>query len=86
MSIQGVGEVLALTWVLEHSRFSSSRQAISYCGLCSAQHESAGKKYCGPISKKRKKHLQTMLIETAKLAPHWNHQLAMLHAKELARA
>ena len=88
MSIQGVGEVLALTWVLEigeASRFSSSRQAISYCGLCSAQHESAGKQYRGPISKKRNKHLQTMLIEAAKLAPRWNDQLAMLHAKKLAR-
>jgi transposase len=88
MSIQGVGEVLALTWVLEigeASRFPSSRQAISYCGLCSAQHESAGKEYRGPISKKRNKHLQTMLIEAAKLAPRWNEQLAMVHAKELAR-
>ncbi|MFC1614901.1 transposase [Gemmatimonadota bacterium] len=88
MSIQGVGEVLALTWVLEigeASRFSSSRHAISYCGLCSAQHESAGKQYRGPISKKRNKHLQTMLIEAAKLAPRWNDQLAMVHAKELAR-
>jgi len=88
MSIQGVGEVLALTWVLEigePSRFSSSRQAISYCGLCSAQHESAGKEYHGPISKKRNKHLQTMLIEAAKLAPRWNVQLALLHEKELTR-
>jgi len=88
MSIQGVGEVLALTWVLEigePSRFNSSRQAISYCGLCSAQHESAGKQYHGPISKKRNRHLQTMLIEAAKLAPRWNDQLAMVHAKELAR-
>ena len=88
MSIQGVGEVLALTWVLEIgevSRFSSSRQAISYCGLCSAQHESAGREHRGPISKKRNKHLQTMLIEAAKLAPRWNAELALLHAKELAR-
>jgi transposase len=88
MSIQGVGEVLALTWVLEigdPSRFRSSSKAISYCGLCSAQHESAGKQYRGPISKKRNKHLQTMLIEAAKLAPRWNYQLAMVHAKELAR-
>jgi transposase len=26
-----------------------------------------------------------MLIEAAKLAPHWNDQLALLHEKELAR-
>lgn len=88
MSIKGVGEVMALTWTLEigdPSRFHSSRQAISYCGLCSAQRESAGKEQRGPISKKRNKHLQTMLIEAAKLAPHWNPQLAALHAKELTR-
>lgn len=88
MSIPGIGELTALTWVLEIgdvSRFSSSRQAISYCGLCSGQHESAGKEQRGPISKKRNKHLQTKLIEAAKLAPHWNPQLALLHEKELAR-
>lgn len=88
MSIPGIGEMTALTWVLEIgevSRFSSSRQAISYCGLCSGQHESAGKEQRGPISKQRNKHLQTKLIEAAKLAPHWNEQLAVLHEKELAR-
>ena len=88
MSIPGVGEVLALTWVLEvgePGRFSSSRKAISYCGLCSAQHQSAGREQRGPISKKRNKHLQTMLIEAAKLAPRWNSQLAALYARELAR-
>ena len=88
MSIPGIGELTALTWVLEIgdvSRFSSSRQAISYCGLCSGQHESAGKEQRGPISKKRNKHLQTKLIEAAKLAPHWNEQLALMHEKESAR-
>ena len=88
VSIPGVGEVTALTWVLEigePTRFGSARRAISYCGLCSAQHESAGKEQRGPISKKRNKHLQTTLIEAAKLAPHWNEQLAALHEKELAR-
>jgi len=88
MSIKGVGEVLALTWVLEigdHLRFHNARQAISYCGLCSRQKESAGKERRGPISKKRNKHLQTTLIEAAKVAPRWNPQLAVLHEKELAR-
>jgi transposase len=88
MSIKGVGEVMALTWALEigePARFHSARQAISYCGLCSAQRESAGKEQRGPISKKRNKHLQTVLIEAAKLAPRWNPQLAALHEKELIR-
>ena len=88
MTIRGVGEVMALTWVLEigePDRFPAARHAVSYCGLCSAQRESAGKEQRGPISKKRNKHLQTMLIETAKLAPHWNPELALLHEKELVR-
>lgn len=88
MSIPGVGEVTALTWVVEIGeveRFSSIREAVSYCGLCSAQRESAGKEYRGPISKKRNKHLQTVLIEVAKLAPRWNPQLAAIYAKETAR-
>jgi len=88
LTIPGVGELTALTWVLEIGdcgRFSSIRDAVSYCGLCSAQRESAGKEQRGPISKKRNKHLQTMLIEAAKLAPHWNKQLARLHEKELKK-
>jgi len=88
MTIPGVGEITALTWTLEMGdpgRFSSIRKAVSYCGLCSAQKESAGKEQRGPISKKRNKHLQTMLIEAAKLAPHWNEQLAIVHERELKK-
>lgn len=88
MSIPGVGEVLALTWVLEigeASRFQSARQAISYCGLCSAQRESAGKEQHGPISKKRNKHLQAILVEAAKLVPIRNDTLKAVHDQELAK-
>lgn len=88
MTIPGVGELTALTWVLEigdPGRFSSIRQAVSYYGLCSAQRESAGKEQRGPISKKRNKHLQTMLIEAAKIAPYWNQQLAIVHERELTK-
>jgi len=88
MSIPGIGEVTALTWVLEvgeAERFKTVRQAVSYCGLCSAQKESAGKERRGPISKKRNRHLQTVLVETAKLAPRWNPRLAELHAREIMR-
>ena len=45
-TIDGIGDITALTWVLEVgdvSRFPQLRNAISYCGLCSAQRESAGK-------------------------------------------
>ncbi len=71
-SIPGVGEVLALTWVLEIGevqRFSSIAQAVSYCGLSSAQRSSAGQEQRGPISKQRNKYLQTILIEAAKRWP-----------------
>lgn len=88
MTIPGVGELTALTWVLEigdAGRFTSIRKAISYCGLCSAQKESAGKEQRGPISKKRNRHLQTVLIEAAKIAPLWNEQLAIVHERELKK-
>lgn len=88
MTIDGVGEVTALTWVLEVGdpiRFGAIGRAISYCGLCSAQRESAGKNHRGPISKQRNKHLQTVLIEAAKLAPRWNVQLAEVHEREVKK-
>jgi len=88
MSIRGIGEITALTWVLEIGdveRFINSKKAISYCGLCSAQRESAGKEHRGPISKKRNKYLQTMLVEAANLAPRWNPDLAVVHEKALMR-
>jgi transposase len=87
-SIRGVGDVTALTWALEicdPHRFSSIADAVSYCGLTSALVSSADKQQRGPISKQRNAHLQTVLIEAAKLAPRWNPQLAALHELELAR-
>jgi transposase len=87
-SIRGVGQVTALTWALEvgePERFPSIKDAVSYCGLCSGYHESAGKVQREPISKQRNKHLQTILIEAAKLAPRWNPQLAAVYERERAR-
>src|ERR1017187_161061 len=85
-SIRGVGEVTDLTWALEVSdpqRFSSVARAVSYCGLTSALISSADKQQRAPISKQRNAHLQTVLIEAAKLAPRRNPQLAALHEREL---
>ncbi len=87
-TIRGVGPILALTWALEIAevkRFGSIGRAMSYCGLTSAQRESAGKQQRGPISKQRNAHLQTILIEAAKVAPRWNPELAAVHERELAR-
>ena len=85
MTIPAVGPVLALTWALEVGdvrRFASLKSAVSYCGLCGAEHSSAGKQQRTPISKNRNKHLQTMLVEAAKLAPRWYPELALIYEKE----
>lgn len=87
-TIRGVGEVTALTWALEvgePQRFPSIAQALSYCGLTAALKESAGKKQRLPLSKQCNHHLRTVLVEAAKLAPHWNPLLAQVQARELAR-
>jgi len=87
-SIRGVGEVTALTWALEVGdphRLCSVGNAVSYCGLTSALDASADKQRRGPISKQRNPHLQTVLVEAAKLAPRWNPQLAAVHAREVQR-
>ena len=87
-TIPGVGAVLALTWALEvgePSRCDSIGKAVSYCGLCAAQRQSAGKEQRGPLSQHRNKHLQSMLVEAAKLAPRYNEALRRLHERELQR-
>jgi transposase len=88
MTIRGVGIVTALTWALEIGdpyRFSCRAKAIGYCGLCSAQRESAGKNTRAPLSKQRNRHLQTILVEAAKMAPRWNPQLAAVYERERHR-
>lgn len=87
-AIDGVGEITALTWALEvgqPQRFPNHNHAVSYCGLCKAENNSAGKEKRGPLSKKRNAILQTVLIETAHLAPQYNAQLRQTRDKALAR-
>ncbi len=84
--IEGVGPVTALSWALEvgvPERFSSIGKAMSYCGLTSALVESAGRQRRGPLSKQRNAHLQSALIECAKLAPMYNEKLAQVRQKAL---
>ena len=48
-TVPGVGPITALTWALEigdYTRFSSIKQAISYCGLCGDEKNSADKVIC----------------------------------------
>src|SRR5260370_34359452 len=85
MTIPAVGPITALTWALEVGdvqRFSSIKKAISYCGLCGAEQSSANIIKRTPLSKQRNKHLQTMLIEAAKMAPRNSPDLAMLYDRE----
>src|SRR6266852_5776658 len=80
-----VGPITALTWALEvgdAKRFSSIKKAISYCGLCGAEKSSANTVQRMPLSKQRNKHLQTTLIEAAKMAPRNSPELAMLYDKK----
>ena len=58
------------------------KNAVSYCGLCGAEKSSGGKAERTSLSKQRNKHLQSMLIEAAKLAPRWNAELALVYERE----
>jgi len=85
MTIPAVGPITALTWVLEIGdvqRFSSIKKAISYCGLCGAERSTGNTVQRTPLSKQRNKHLQTILIEAAKMAPRISPDLAVVYACE----
>ena len=85
MSIPGIGPITALTWALEIGevqRFSSIKKVVSYCGLCGDQRSSADRAPRTPLSKQRNRHLQTTLIEAAKMAPRYSSRLALLYDKE----
>jgi transposase len=85
MTIPAVGPITALTWALEVDdvkRFRSVKHAISYCGLCGAEKSSADVVKRTPLSKQRNKHLQSVLVEAAKLAPRRNPDLAVVYDKE----
>jgi len=85
MSIPAVGPITALTWALEIGdvrRISSIKKAISYCGLCGEENSSGSSVQRTPLSKQRNKHLQTTLIEAAKMAPRINPDLAALYGRE----
>jgi transposase len=85
MSIPAIGPITALTWALEVGdvqRFSSIKKAISYCGLCGSEKSSGNTVQHTPLSKQRNKHLQTTLIEAAKMAPRYSPTLALLYDRE----
>jgi len=84
-TVPKVGPITALTWALEIgevSRFRSVKHAISYCGLCGEEKSSAEKVLRTPLSEQRNKHIQSVPIEAAKLAPRQSHELALIHERE----
>ena len=87
-TVPGVGPITALTWVLEvgdTSRFRSIKQAISYCGLCGAEKNSADRVMRTPISKQRNNHIQRVLVEAARMAPRFSDELAAIYERERQR-
>src|SRR3984885_13135793 len=85
MTIPAVGPITALTWSLEvgdAQLFSSIKKDISYCGLCGAEKSSGNTVQRTSFSKHRNKHLQTTLIEAAKMAPRNSPALAILYDQE----
>lgn len=83
-----MGPITALTWALEicdYTRFRSVKEAISYSGLCSAEKSSADKVMRTPISKQRNKHIQHVLVEAAKMAPRYSHELALVREKDMQK-
>jgi transposase len=84
-TIPAVGPITALTWALEIgevTRFPSFKQVISFCGLCGDERRSAEVTKRTRLSKQRNRHLQTVLVEAAKIAPRYSADLAMLYEKE----
>jgi transposase len=61
------------------------KKAVSYCGLCGEQKDSGDTAPRTPLSKQRNKHLQTTLIEAAKMAPRYSPTLALLYDREKPR-
>jgi len=87
-TVPGVGSITALTWALEigdFTRFSSIKDAISYCGLCGDENSSAEKVMRMPLSKQRNKHIQRVLVEAAKFASRSNPQMAAVYDRERQR-
>ena len=87
-AIAGVGDLTALCWAVEvgePSRFPNERHAISYCGLCAAERESAGVQKRGPLSKQRNAFLQTTLIEAAHMAVRHNDKLRAIYEAQCDR-
>jgi len=79
----------ALVTSLERDPLLSERlrrlRTVPGVGLCGDEKSSADKVLRMPLSKQRNKHIQRTLIEAAKLAIRYNHELAEVYEKERER-
>ncbi len=85
MGIPASGPITALTWALqigEVQRFSSIKKVVSCCGLCGVEKSSGNTVQRTPLSKQRNKHLQTTLIEAAKMARRYSQRCAGVRPRE----
>jgi transposase len=68
MSVPGIGFVSGVTILSEigdYRDFNTGEQLASYCGITPSVYGSAGKIYCGHITKHGSKYLRRMAIEVA---------------------
>jgi hypothetical protein len=68
---------------MSHASSRSSRP--SAIAGSAARRSSADKLFRMPISKQRNKHIQQVLVEAAKLAPRYSHELALVYERERQR-
>jgi len=85
MSIPAVGPITALTGVLELGdvkRFAPSNKSSATADYAERKSAQPTLRSGTPISKQRNRHLQTVLVEAAYLAPRLNPSMALLYEKE----
>jgi transposase len=78
-ALRGVAKLLAVSLVSELgnlSRFRTPRQLMSYAGVVSREHSSAGKIRRGAITKSGNAHLRRMIVEAAW---HYRHRPGLRH-------
>ena len=89
MTIPAIGHVYDADLVTPKSARSSGStpsSRSSATAACAAEKTSADSSRRMPVSKQRNRHLQTVLLEAAHLAPDSNPELAVLYEREAAHS
>ena len=82
--VAGLEATLFSAWIYDHIRAQDGSVKMAHSMMLKAI-AAACKQQRTPISKQRNKHLQTMLVEAAKLAPRWYPKLALIYEREKQR-